>query len=119
MKRESLKRATMVRFLGAILVLVGLVLLQGVHAEDASRGTWTAQWQADKPDRDEQGDDTGKQVKSGEYRLQLNMNVGRHNNFGNSYPIDTFKGLTLSAVTGAKAPVQFQLSHDAGTITFD
>jgi hypothetical protein len=119
MKRESLKRATIVRFLGAIMVLVGLVMLQGLHAQDASRGTWTARWQADKPDRDDDGDYTGKQARSGEYRLQLNMNVGRHNNFGNSYRIEDFKGINLGAVTGAKAPVQFQLTHDAGTIAFD
>ena len=46
-----------------------------------------------------------RKLASGEYRLQLQMNIGRHNNFGNSYPIDAFKGLTLSVVTGTPAVV--------------
>ena len=117
-----MKRDTTVRFLGAFLILVGLVLLQTiVHADDASRGTWTAKWQVEKPAQDEDIDINKGNISlaSGDHRLQVNMNQGRHNNFGNSYRIEEFKGLTLNTVNGPKTAVQFQLVRDAGTIDFD
>src|SRR4051812_11373438 len=115
-----MRRATAFRFLGAFLVLTGFVLLQGMaHAADYSRGTWTAKWQVERHDKDEADSPPDNGAKPGEYRLQLNINQGSHNNFGNSYRIADFKGLTQDAVTGPKTPAHFQLAHDAGTIDFD
>jgi hypothetical protein len=115
-----MKRKTVMRFLGAILVLVGLALFQEVmHAADTSRGTWTAEWRLDKPDKD----DTvgGSPAKPGTYELQLNMNRGGRKNYnmGQGYELNAFQGLTEQAVKGAKSPVSFRLVRDAGTIEFE
>jgi len=97
------RNATAARFLGALLVLVGLVLLQtAVHADDSQRGTWTADWQ------------------SNNRAVNLQMSTERkHNTFGQSYEVSQFKGLSADAINGPKAPIRFQLVRDAGTIDFD
>ena len=99
-----MKRDLMVRLAAAaVLVVVGMLLLQQViHADDSARGTWTGKWQ----DKD--------QV------LNLQMSLERkESNYGQSYKLGEFKGLSMAAVSGPKAPAQFQLVRDAGTIAFD
>ncbi|HSE48254.1 MAG TPA: hypothetical protein VLA96_03500 [Terriglobales bacterium] len=110
-----MKRNMAFRFLGALLVLVGLVLFQeAVHASDAIRGTWTAEWRLDR-DKD---DDAAKPAK---YELQLNMSRGGRKNYnmGQGYDLSAFQGLTEQQVKGAKNDVHFQLVRDAGTIAFE
>lgn len=98
-----MKRDLMVRLAAAVLVVVGMLLLQQViRADDSARGTWTGKWQ----DKD--------QVVN----LQMSLEQ-KESNFGQSYKVGEFKGLNAAAVTGPKAPVQFQLVRDAGTISFD
>ncbi len=98
-----MKREIMLRLGAAVLVVVGMLLLQQViHADDSARGTWTAKWQA--------SDQT--------VNLQMSLE-DKESNFGQNYKLADLKGLSAAAVTGTKAPAQFQLVRDAGTIAFD
>src|SRR3954454_4281356 len=91
-----MKRETLMRIVAALLVIVGVVAFESaVRAQDTARGTWTAEWRADKADSEDDAA-TGATGKTGEHRLQLNINRSQRGSmFGNSYRIDEFKGLTL------------------------
>lgn len=66
-------------------------------------GSWTASTDDSKPGR-----------------LHMNINRGRSHNFGNSFNVADFSGLSDAQVrsTGA-SPVQFQLVREGGTVIFD
>lgn len=98
-----MKREWMLRLGAAVLVIVGMLLLQQViHADDSARGTWTAKWQA--------SDQT----------VNLQMSLERKDsNFGQNYKVADLKGLSPASINGTKAPARFQLVRDAGNISFD
>ena len=66
-------------------------------------GSWTASTNDSKPGR-----------------LHMNINRGRSHNFGNSFNISDFTGLSDAQVRSTMAsPVQFQLVREGGTVVFD
>lgn len=86
-----------------ILTLTLAVSLFAAVASAAVEGSWTA---------------TAKESKEG--YLQFNMTRGHTNNFGNSFRLTEFSGLTAGHIhSAAQTPVQFEMRREAGTIAFD
>jgi hypothetical protein len=87
-------------------VLTGIVLsaifVSIMYAQSSARGTWTAEFRGDEPDR---------------VHLQMQRAM-KHSNMGSDYRLSDFRGLDAAELKGSKAPVKFDLVRDAGTISF-
>lgn len=81
----------------ALTLLIATTALADVH------GSWTASTDNEKP---------GK--------FHMNMNRGRHHNFGNTMNVADFAGLTDAQIRASSmTPVQFRLAREAGTVSFE
>lgn len=95
MKLSSLKAALTGLALSSLLTTFAF-------AQTATRGTWTAEVKADRPDA-----------------IQLEMQqASKHSNFGHDFKLADLPGLQASALNGSNVPVSFTLARDAGTVSF-
>jgi hypothetical protein len=85
------------------LTLAVCLFAAAVPAFAAVEGAWASSAEAKSPDT-----------------LYMNIAYGRHNNMGTTRRIADFAGLTSAQIHAATTtPVQFTMSREAGTITFE
>jgi hypothetical protein len=85
--------------LGTTLCILAVTIL---YAQSSSRGTWTAEFRGDQPDR---------------IHLQMQRAL-QHSNMGSDFKLTDFHGLDQATINGSNVPVKFELVRDAGTISF-
>lgn len=84
------------------LTLAVFLLIAATAMADID-GSWTADVYDEKPGR-----------------IQFNMTRGHFNNFGNSFALNAFSGLTEAQIqAGTQTPVVFELRREAGTISYE
>jgi hypothetical protein len=86
-----------------LTLTLAVFLLAAAASADVIEGSWTAEIDDDKPGR-----------------VHFNMTRGRMNNFGNTFSISDFAGLSAAQISSStQTPVQFAMRREAGTIAYD
>ena len=94
-----MKRSLHKFVIGTTLCILAVTFL---YAQSSSRGTWTAEFRSDQPDK---------------IHLQMQRAL-QHSNMGSDFKLTELRGLDQRTVNAANVPVKFDLVRDAGTISF-